>query len=91
MADELPLEPLSGFRQILKISKSAHIFSILFTERKNMSYLKRLIREESGQDMIEYGLLAAFVSIVAIATLQAIGPPVSSVYVSIQNALPAVP
>jgi pilus assembly protein Flp/PilA len=54
-----------------------------------MSYLKRLFREESGQDMVEYGLLAAFISIVAIAALQAIGPLVNAVYVAIQNALPA--
>ena len=54
-----------------------------------MSYLKRLFREESGQDMVEYGLLAAFISIVAIAALQAIGPLVNAVFVAIQNALPA--
>ena len=53
-----------------------------------MSYLKRILREEDGQDMIEYGLLAAFISIVAIAALQAIGPLVKGVYVAIQNALP---
>lgn len=56
-----------------------------------MSYLKRFFTEESGQDMIEYGLLAAFISIVAIAALQAIGPLVSAVYVAVQNALPAAP
>ena len=54
-----------------------------------MSYLKRFFREESGQDMVEYGLLAAFISIVAIAALQAIGPLVNAVFVAIQNALPA--
>lgn len=53
-----------------------------------MSYLRRFVREESGQDMIEYGLLAAFISVVAIAALQAIGPLVKAIYVAIQNALP---
>ncbi len=52
-----------------------------------MNYLKRILREEEGQDMVEYGLLAAFISIVAIAALQAIGPLVSAIYTSIQNAL----
>ncbi len=52
-----------------------------------MNYLKRILREENGQDMVEYGLLAAFISIVAIAALQAIGPLVSAIYTSIQNAL----
>jgi pilus assembly protein Flp/PilA len=53
-----------------------------------MNFLKRLLREQDGQDMIEYALLAAFISIVAIVTLQAIGPLVSTVYTNIQNALP---
>lgn len=56
-----------------------------------MQYLKRILREEDGQDMVEYGLLAAFISIVAIAALNAIGPLVNAVYVAIQNALPAPP
>lgn len=56
-----------------------------------MSYLKRFLHEDSGQDMVEYGLLAAFISIVAIAALRAIGPLVNAVYVAIQNALPAAP
>lgn len=53
-----------------------------------MRFLKKLLKEDAGQDMVEYGLLAAFISIVAIATLQAIGPLVDAVYVNIRNALP---
>jgi Flp pilus assembly pilin Flp len=53
-----------------------------------MTYLKKFLAEDKGQDMVEYGLLAAFISIVAIAALQAIGPLVNAVYVNIQNALP---
>ena len=53
-----------------------------------MNYLMNLLRNDEGQDMVEYGLLAAFISIVAIAALQAIGPLVNAVYVGIQNALP---
>jgi Flp pilus assembly pilin Flp len=37
--------------------------------------------------MIEYALLAAFISIVAIAALQAIGPLVLALYQSVQGAL----
>jgi Flp pilus assembly pilin Flp len=48
---------------------------------------RRFLREDKGQDMVEYGLLAAFISIVAIAALQAIGPLVSAVYTAVQNAL----
>ena len=49
--------------------------------------VSKLIRREEGNDMIEYALLAAFVSIVAIAALQAIGPLVLTIYQNIQAAL----
>jgi Flp pilus assembly pilin Flp len=52
-----------------------------------MDYLKRILRDDEGQDMVEYGLLGAFISIVAIAALRAIGPLVNAIYVNIQNAL----
>jgi len=52
-----------------------------------MNLLKRFVREEDGQDMVEYALLASFISIVAIATLRLIGPLVNTIYVNIQNAL----
>jgi pilus assembly protein Flp/PilA len=40
----------------------------------------RFVREESGQDIIEYALLAAFISIVAWAIIQSIGTDVKSIY-----------
>ena len=47
----------------------------------------KLIRDEKGQDMVEYALLASFISIVAIATLRLIGPLVNTIYVNIRTAL----
>jgi pilus assembly protein Flp/PilA len=52
-----------------------------------MRFLTRLIREEQGQDMVEYALLAAFISIVAIVTIRNIGPLVDAVYQNVQAAL----
>jgi Flp pilus assembly pilin Flp len=52
-----------------------------------LEFLKRLHREEEGQDVIEYALLGAFISIVAIAAIQAIGPLVNGLYENIQGAL----
>lgn len=49
--------------------------------------LYRLFRDEQGQDMIEYALLASFISIVAIATLRLIGPLVQAIYTAIEAAL----
>ena len=50
-------------------------------------HLMNFLKDDSGQDMVEYGLLAAFISIVAIAALRAIGPLVNTVYVNVQNSL----
>jgi Flp pilus assembly pilin Flp len=47
----------------------------------------RLVREDEGQDMIEYAILAAFISIVAIVAIRAIGPLVDAIYQAIQAAL----
>jgi pilus assembly protein Flp/PilA len=52
-----------------------------------MNYLKRFLDEDQGQDMVEYGLLAAFISIVAIAALQAIKPALQTLWTNIQNAV----
>lgn len=52
-----------------------------------MKYILNFLKDDSGQDMVEYGLLAAFISIVAIAALRAIGPLVNAVYVNVQTAL----
>lgn len=56
-----------------------------------MKHLKNFLREDSGQDMVEYALLGAFISIVAIAALRAIGPLVTAVFTKIQNELSSTP
>lgn len=45
----------------------------------------RFVREEAGQDIIEYALLAAFISIVAWSILVTIGTDVSSIYTATQG------
>jgi pilus assembly protein Flp/PilA len=42
--------------------------------------LARFVREEDGQDIIEYSLLAAFISISGYVLLQTIGTNVNSIY-----------
>lgn len=48
---------------------------------------RKLFFNESGQDMVEYALLASFISVVAIATLRLIGPLVSGIYSNVADAL----
>jgi Flp pilus assembly pilin Flp len=46
-----------------------------------------LLRSDEGQDVIEYGLLGAFISVAAVLTIKLIGPLVDDMYASIQTAL----
>jgi Flp pilus assembly pilin Flp len=46
----------------------------------------RFVREEEGQDIIEYALLAAFISIVAWGILVTIGVDVTQVFTNVNAA-----
>jgi len=48
--------------------------------------LARFIREDEGQDIIEYALLAAFISIAAYTLLKTIGTNVTSIYTTVNTA-----
>jgi Flp pilus assembly pilin Flp len=52
--------------------------------------LKKFIREDRGQDVIEYVLLAAGISIVAIITIPLIGAEVVTRYQEVLTALQAI-
>jgi Flp pilus assembly pilin Flp len=47
----------------------------------------RLYQNEVGQDIIEYGLLASFVSIVAVVTIKLLGPLIIVLYESVYEAI----
>ncbi|HEX8918289.1 MAG TPA: Flp family type IVb pilin [Chloroflexota bacterium] len=49
--------------------------------------LESLTNREEGQDMIEYALLAALISIVAIVIILLIGPYLDNLFQDIVNAL----
>jgi Flp pilus assembly pilin Flp len=49
----------------------------------------RFVREEAGQDIIEYSLLAAFISISGYLILQSIGSSVNTIYTKVQTATDA--
>ena len=46
----------------------------------------RFVREDEGQDIIEYAMLAAFISISGYLIMQNIGSNVNSVYTTVQTA-----
>ena len=63
-----------------------------------ISAIRNFIRDEEGQDIIEYGLLAAFIAIVAAVLLVLFKDPITNIYQRIldylnaaNTALPAAP
>jgi len=52
-----------------------------------LTNLKSLIRDESGVTAIEYGLIAALVSVVAIGALQSMGGSLSIMFTKVSDAL----
>jgi pilus assembly protein Flp/PilA len=50
-----------------------------------------LIRDDSGQDLIEYALLAGFISLVAILAITALGTGVNTVYGGVNAKLATIP
>lgn len=51
--------------------------------------ITKFIRDEEGQDIIEYGLLAAFIAIVAAVLLVLFATPIENIYQAILDALEA--
>ena len=52
-----------------------------------MNSIKRFVREEDGVTMVEYGLLAALISIVCIVAIQVIGTQLNTVFERIGTCL----
>lgn len=52
-----------------------------------MAKLKALLAAEDGQGMVEYALIAALISVVAIVTIRLIGPRITAIYQSVLDAL----
>jgi pilus assembly protein Flp/PilA len=52
-----------------------------------MSILARFLRDETGATAIEYGLIAAGISVAIIATVTGLGTKLNSTFTSVQNAM----
>jgi len=62
----------------------------LFLERKEISvirFIKKFVRQDEGATMIEYGLLAALVSIAALSALQVLGPALQTIFNNVATAI----
>jgi len=52
-----------------------------------MSFLKAFLKDESGATMIEYGLVAALVSVAAILALQLLGDQLKIIFNTVSSYL----
>lgn len=53
--------------------------------------LKKFIRDEQGQDVIEWGMLAAFLSVLLVVAVGVISPIIGTWYTSVQADIQAAP
>jgi Flp pilus assembly pilin Flp len=52
------------------------------------SLIARFVREDAGQDLIEYGLLVGIITTACIVSIQAIGPKVAAYFSTLNSTLP---
>jgi len=50
--------------------------------------LRKLVRSDEGQDLIEYGLRVGIITIGAIAAIQLVGPKVKTYFDNLNTAMP---
>jgi pilus assembly protein Flp/PilA len=60
---------------------------ITIQELRARGVLARLFDREEGQDMVEYALLAALISIAAIAIIILVGPEIKNLFQDVINGL----
>jgi pilus assembly protein Flp/PilA len=53
--------------------------------------IRRFVCEDQGQDLIEYALLAGFISLVAVTAITNVGTGVNGVYNNINSQVASIP
>lgn len=54
-------------------------------------FINRLVHDDEGQDLIEYALLAGFISLVAVVAITSVGTGVNNVYLGVEGQVNAIP
>jgi pilus assembly protein Flp/PilA len=65
--------------------------SVSFGRSHMKSLMVRFTREDQGQDLIEYALLAGFISLVAVVAITNVGTGVNAVYTNIDGQVKKIP
>ena len=50
--------------------------------------LKKILADESGQGMVEYGLILGLIAVAAIAALVILGPKIKGIFDTVNSKLP---
>jgi pilus assembly protein Flp/PilA len=59
-------------------------------EKLQMSTIKRFVRDESGATAIEYGLIAAGISVAIVTIVQTVGTSLTTTFSTVNTGLTAV-
>jgi pilus assembly protein Flp/PilA len=51
------------------------------------TFLVRLVREDAGQDLIEYALLAAFIALACVAAMTLVGGGINTLFTKVNKDL----
>ena len=62
----------------------------VFNEDHYEESVTRFVREEAGQDLIEYALLAGLISLVCVVAITSAGTKVSTLFDNVEAAIPLV-
>jgi Flp pilus assembly pilin Flp len=54
-----------------------------------MNMFKRIVRDEDGQDLIEYALIAGFISVLCYLAIQLTGQSISDIWDTVESAAAA--
>jgi pilus assembly protein Flp/PilA len=54
-----------------------------------MELLKRFVKEESGQGLVEYALIIALIAVVAVAAITLLGGRIANLFTNTANNLPS--
>jgi pilus assembly protein Flp/PilA len=56
-----------------------------------LTALRRFVREDSGQDLLEYGMLAALIAVVVLAAVSNSGSSINNLWTAVAASMAAVP
>jgi pilus assembly protein Flp/PilA len=59
----------------------------VYFQESTMEYLLRFVREDEGQDLVEYALLITFIALACIVGMQQLGTAINNRYNSISSSL----